>query len=42
MIWDGHVAGLREPRVACRIFIWKLEGNNNMEDLDVYDNIILK
>jgi len=42
MIWDGHVAGLGEPRSACRIFIWKPEGKNNMEDVDVYVRIILK
>lgn len=41
MTWDGHVAGLRELRNACRIFICKPEEKNNMEDLDVYDNIIL-
>jgi len=42
MTWDGHVASLGELRCACRIFIWKPEGKNNMEDVDVYDRIILK
>jgi hypothetical protein len=27
---------------CCRIFIRKPEGKNNMEDVDVYDRIILK
>jgi hypothetical protein len=38
MIRDGHVASLGEPRGACRDFMLKPEGKNNMEDVDVYDN----
>lgn len=42
MIWDGHVTSLGELRGACRVFMWKPEGKNNMEDVDVYDRVILK
>jgi len=40
--WDGHEVGLGDTRDACRIFIWKHEGKNNMEDVDVDDRIIMK
>jgi hypothetical protein len=42
MIRNGHVASLGEPRGSCRVFMWKPEGKNNMEDVDVHDRIILK
>ena len=42
MRWVGHVARMREKRNIYRVLVWKPEGKNQLEDLGVDGNIILK
>jgi hypothetical protein len=42
MRWVGHVARMRGKRNMYRVLVGKPEGKNNLEDLGVDGNIILK
>jgi hypothetical protein len=41
MSWEGHVARTAEIRNTYKIFVGKLEGKDNSEDLGVDGKIIL-
>jgi hypothetical protein len=40
--WEAHVAYMGDMRGAYRVFVWRHEGRNHLEDLGVDGRIILK
>jgi len=42
MIWVGHVARIREGKVACRVWVQRPEEERSLGRPSVYRRIILK
>jgi hypothetical protein len=42
MRWAGHVAHIGGGKCAYRVLVWRSEGKNHLEDLDVDGRMILK